>query len=51
MKIFEKDERVHLQLMHLPTNRMLFNFSVEKEEYEELASHIIEHLLAFKIGE
>lgn len=49
MKIFEFDGRVHLQLMDMNENRMLFNFSVEKAAYATLRDHIIEHLLAFKL--
>lgn len=48
MKIFEKDGRIHLQLMHMPTNRILFNFSVEKSEFPELKEHMIKSLYDFK---
>ncbi len=55
MKIFEeKDGKIRLQLAELDHgifNKMLFDFAVKKEEYEELSSHIIEHLLAFKVEE
>jgi hypothetical protein len=49
MKIFEKDGRVHLQLKHMIKNRVLFDFSVEKDEFPELKEHMIEHLTAFKV--
>ena len=53
MKIFEEDGFVKLQLARLNDMgmvvEMLFDFKVKKEEYEELASHITEHLLAFKV--
>jgi len=49
MIIFEKDGRIHLQLKDLKKNRMLFAFSVEKEAYNELKAHIIEHLENYKI--
>ena len=54
MKIYEKDGFIHLELAKLNSQgmviEMLFDFIVKKEEYEELASHIIDHLLAFKVG-
>ncbi len=54
MKIFEEDGKIRLQLAKLNSQgmvvEMLFNFAVEKEVYEELSSHIIEHLLAFKVS-
>jgi hypothetical protein len=53
MKIFEKDGFIHLELARLNSQgmviEMLFDFAIKKEEYEELSSHIIEHLLAFKV--
>lgn len=49
MKIFEENGKVRLQLMDMQKNIILFDFTVEKEAYEELASHIIEHLLNFKV--
>ena len=51
VKIFKENGKIRLQLMHLPTGKMLFDFKVEKGEYEELANHIIDHLLAFKVGD
>lgn len=48
MKIFEENGKIRLQLMDMTTGNMLFDFTIEKGLYEELASHIIEHLLAFK---
>ena len=50
MKIFEENDKIRLQLMDIKKGTMLFDFTVEKEVYEELASHIIEHLLAYKEG-
>ena len=49
MKIFEEGNNIRLQLMEMQTKKMLFDFKVQKEVYEELSSHIIEHLLAFKV--
>ena len=51
MKIFEKDGRIHLQLMNLTLGKMLFDFSVEKPHFEELRSHMIERLKTFKLPE
>ena len=44
MKIFEENGKIRLQLMNLETNTMLFDFTVKKEFYNELRTHIIEHL-------
>lgn len=49
MKIFEKDGWIFLQLMDMTTGKMLMDFSVGKEFFDELRDHIIEHLLAYKI--
>ena len=49
MKIFEQDGKIRLQLMEMKKGIMLFDFTVEKEEYEELSNHMIEHLLMFKV--
>ncbi|KKN56952.1 hypothetical protein LCGC14_0566740 [marine sediment metagenome] len=51
MNMFEKDGRIHLQLMHMDSGRMLMDFSIAKEMFNELRDHIIEHLLAFKMEE
>lgn len=51
MKIFEKDGRIHLQLMDLTTKEMLFDFSVGKEFFKELRTHIIEHLENYDLKE
>ena len=51
MKIFEKDGRIHLQLMNLTLGKILFDFSVEKPHFEELRNHMLEHLKAFKMPE
>lgn len=47
MKIFEKDDRIHLQLMNLKLGKMLFDFSVERAFFDELRNHMIEHLKSF----
>ena len=49
MKIFEEDGKIRLQLMNLAKGIELFNFTVEKEFYNELKEHIIEHLNNFKV--
>ena len=52
MKIFEENGKIRLQLAKLEHglfDEMLFDFTVEKEEFEELRDHIIEHFLAYKI--
>lgn len=51
MKIFEKDGWIHLQLMNLTLGKMIFDFKVPKEDFNELRDHIVEHLLAFKMSE
>jgi len=51
MKIFQEGDKVHLQLMDLAENKMLFNFSIEKEAYNVLKDHIIEHLNKFQVKE
>lgn len=48
MKIFEQDGKIHLQMMLLGV-KMLFDFTIEKELFNEMRDHIIEHLLAFKL--
>ena len=51
MKIFEEDGKIRLQLMNLTKGIMLFDFTVEKDFYNELKEHMIEHLNNFKAGE
>jgi len=51
MKIFEKDGWIFIQLMDMTTKKMLMDFSVGKEFFNELRDHIIEHLLSFKIDD
>lgn len=51
MKIFEKDGRIHLQLMNLTTKTMLFDFSVEKAFFNELRDHIIANLENYTLSE
>lgn len=51
MKIFEENGKIRLQLMELtPISRMLFDFTIDKEGFESLRNHIIEHLKAFKVS-
>ena len=49
MKIFEENGKIRLQLMNLNTKKMLFDFTVERETFEELRDHIITHLNHFKV--
>jgi len=49
MKIFEEDGQVRLQLMDMKKGVMLFDFKVNKEVYNELKEHVIEHLNKFNI--
>ena len=49
MKIFEKDGWIFIQMMDMTSMEMLIDFSIEKESFNELRDHIIEHLLSFKI--
>ena len=49
MKIFEENGKIRLQLMNLETKKMLFDFTVEIDEFEELKNHIIEHLKWFEV--
>lgn len=49
MKIWEKDGWIFVQLMDLTTGKMLIDFTVEKEAFNELRDHIIEHLIEFKL--
>jgi len=51
LKIFEKDGWIHLQLMDLTTKKMLFDFSVGKEFFNELRDHIIANLEDYKVEE
>lgn len=49
MKIFEENGNVRLQLMDMQKGKMLFDFTVEKEAYNELKEHVIEHLNNFEV--
>lgn len=49
MIIFMDGDRVHLQLKDLHNNKMLIDFSIEKEAFKELRDHLISHLLAFEV--
>lgn len=49
MKIFEENGKIRLQLMDMMKGIMLFDFAVEKENYEELKKHIICHLKKSKV--
>jgi len=48
MKIFEENGKIRFQLMHMEQGKMLFDFTIEKEEFDELKKHIIRHLEAFE---
>ncbi|MFW9872413.1 MAG: hypothetical protein ACFFG0_04865 [Candidatus Thorarchaeota archaeon] len=50
MKIFEENGKIRLQLMELtPVPRMLFDFTIDKETFEPMKAHIIEHLNRFTL--
>lgn len=49
MKIFEENGKIRLQLMNMVKKEMLFDFTVDKEEYEALRDHIITHLNNFEV--
>ena len=49
MKIFEEKGKIRLQLYNLTVGVKLFDFTIEKEFYEELREHIIEHLNEFEV--
>lgn len=49
MKIFKENGKIRLQLMNLEKGSMLFDFTVEISEFEELREHMIKHLGWFKI--
>lgn len=49
MKIFEENGKIRLQLKDLKRNKMLFDFTVDKEDFEEVRTHIIEHLDNFEV--
>lgn len=49
MIIFEENGKIRLQLKDVRNNVMLFDFTIEKEAFNELKDHIIEHLSAFKL--
>ena len=44
MKIFEDNGNIRLQLMDLGKGIILFDFTIEKEAFEELKGHIVQHL-------
>ena len=47
MRIFEENGKIRLQLMNMMTGEMLFDFTVEPDEFLELKDHMIEHLSKF----
>lgn len=49
MKIFEENGRIRLQLMNIITKEWLFNFTIDKRQFNELRMHIIEHLEKFEL--
>lgn len=49
MKIFKENDKIRLQLYNITENIMLFDFTVEKEVYNELKEHMIEHLNKFEV--
>jgi len=49
MKIFKDNGKIRLQLMDLSKGVWLFDFSVEKEVFNELREHMIEHLNEFEV--
>lgn len=49
MKIFEENGKIRLQLMNLDTKTMLFDFTVEIDEFTELRDHMVASLNYFKI--
>ncbi len=49
MNIVEENGKIRLQLMDMVKGIMLFDFTIEKENYEELKKHIICHLKTFKV--
>lgn len=49
MKIFEENDKIRLQLMEMAKGIMLFDFTVEKDSFDELRNHIIEHLNKFSL--
>lgn len=51
MKIFEENGKIRLQLMDMEKGVMLFDFTVEKEAFEELKTHMIAHLNIYKVEE
>ena len=48
MQITQEGAFVRLQLVDLTNGVHLFNFTIEKEAYEEMKQHIIAHLNDFK---
>ena len=49
MKIFRENGKVRLQLMNLETKEMLFDFTVNFKEFNELRDHMISHLKHFEV--
>lgn len=49
MKIFEENGKIRLQLKNMINNTMLFDFTVEKGEYNELRDHLISNLEDFNV--
>ena len=49
MKIFREKGKIRLQLMNLETKEMLFNFTINPEDFNELKHHMISHLNHFEV--
>jgi hypothetical protein len=49
LNIQEENGRIRLQLYDFQRAKMLFDFTVEKEAFNELKKHIIEHLTEYKL--
>ena len=49
MKIFEKDGWIFIQMMDMTSMEMLIDFSIEKESFNELRDHMIEHLIMYQL--
>lgn len=49
MKIFKEGDKIRFQLMDMQKGIMLFDFKVDKEAYNILKDHIIEHLNKFEV--
>lgn len=49
MIIFEENGKIRLQLKNMLTGEMLFDFTVAKEDFKELRTHIVDHLINFEV--